>query len=114
MKSLESAPQEAHITEETDAKIRELMDGPPSSNYNLRQIQLTIEKFVVEQPETTLDHDKLEEIMMEWEASDSSKGFRRIARHPDFKTHPRFHGDVARITLEDVQYSIKTKEMPKV
>jgi hypothetical protein len=116
MKSFESTTQESQIAEDVDVKIRDLLDGPPSSDYNRRQMQLAVERFVTQHPEETLDHDRLREIMKEWatpELSKLSKGFSDIARHPAFKTHPRFQGDVSNITVHDVQYCIETGKIPE-
>ncbi|PIQ68665.1 MAG: hypothetical protein COV91_03020 [Candidatus Taylorbacteria bacterium CG11_big_fil_rev_8_21_14_0_20_46_11] len=108
MKSIESAPEEPHIAEDVGTKIRDLLDGPPSNNYVTRQIQLIIEKFVVEYPEDILDNKKLNELGLQWAESPLSNAFNKITEDPRFKSHPRFSGNVANITLENVQAYVKT------
>lgn len=101
MQTLESPPSDI------DPKRLELIDGPPSNNYNKRQVQLAVEKFRTEQPFTNLNHNVLGDILMAWgdssEPDSDSKVFAAIAEHPDFKTHPKFRGSVANITLEDME-----------
>lgn len=103
MKTLESIES---TSDNTDHRIRKLLDGPPSNNYMQRQIQLSIEKYIIQNPEHPLDHDTIEQIGMAWSNSDDSKSFSKIARHADFKTHPKFLGSVANITLEDIEKPI--------
>lgn len=114
MNYTESSPAESPKTKDVDAEINKLLDSPPSSNYNLRQIQLAVEKFVIEHPEETLDHDRLESITSEWASnSEWSRAFSDIANNPAFTTHPRFRGDIKNITLEDVHYQIDNGKMPE-
>ena len=101
------------LPQQISTKIHELLDGPASSDYNHRQVQLVVEKFVVEHPEANLDDAKLEEIMMEWAGSSLSSGFRGIARNPEFAAHSRFNGDVARITTDEVLYFVEHGKMPE-
>ena len=100
---MESFPT-ASATIETDIEPSrlELIDGLPSSDYNKRQIQLAVEKFRIEQPCAHLDKATLNEILLAWADSSDSKRFSTIARSPEFKNHPKFQGDVANITLEDM------------
>lgn len=116
MISLENPSLEARVarvTKDVSANIRRLLDGPPSNDYNRRQMQLAVEGFVTEHPESVLDREKLNEIMMTWADSDLSKGFSGIARDAAFETHPRFRGDISRITLEDVQHFKENGVIPE-
>lgn len=101
MQTLESPPSNI------DPKIHELLDGPPSSDYNRRQIQLAVERYVTEHPEAPLNHDAMNEIMFAWTDSsvpeNDSRKFKKIKESPEFKTHPKFQGNVANITLEDME-----------
>ncbi|MFA6553974.1 MAG: hypothetical protein WCS89_00500 [Candidatus Paceibacterota bacterium] len=113
MNYTESSPAETPKAKDVGAEINKLLDGPPSSNYNLRQMQLAVEKFVTEHPEETLDHDRLESITFEWANNSKwSKAFSDIVHNPAFQTHPRFQGNIKNITLEDVHHQIETGEMP--
>lgn len=114
MTSLETAPHESHIAPDVEGKIRQLLDGPPSNNYNFRQLQLIVEKFVVAHPEEILDHQKLDELIMEWADSKMSGAFKKIVYNQGFKTHPRFLGDISKVTLEDVECYAETEMMPEV
>lgn len=100
MKTLESAPSEI------DPRVQKILDAPPSSNYMIRQMQLAVEKCIKENPEHPLDHDAVEQAGLAWADSDESKKFSAIAHHPEFKTHPKFNGDVAKITLDDMEKPI--------
>ena len=114
MQTIESAPVASNLAEDIDTHLRALLDGAPSSDYNVRQMQLIVEQFVTTHPEETLDQAKLDRLGMEWADAASSKGFSRIARDPAFANHPRFQGNVANITLEDVNKCLETGEMPEV
>jgi hypothetical protein len=100
MKILESAPAEI------DPRVQKILDASPSSNYMLRQMQLSVEKFINENPDHPLDYATIEQIGMAWADSDDSKKFSSIAHHSDFKSHPKFQGDVANVTLEDMERGV--------
>lgn len=113
MKYAESAPIKDQALEPLPQEIHDLLDGPASADYNRRQIQLTAERLIKNDPETALDRKTLDDALFEWATSPSSKGFATIARHPYFKSHPRFQGDISKITLADVDESIRTGMMPE-
>ncbi len=97
---METAP-----VSDIDSARWELIDGPPSNNYVKRQIQLAVEKFRTEKPWEHVDKAKLDEILHEWsskEPNSDSRKFAAIVEHPNFKDHPKYRGDVANITLEDM------------
>ncbi len=100
MKTLESEPVEI------DPRVQKILDAPPSSNYMIRQMQLAVEKCIKENPEHPLDHEAVEQAGLAWANSDDSKKFSAIAHHSDFKSHPKFQGNVANVTLEDTERGI--------
>ena len=114
MISLEAPPLEPRLAEDVPANIRRILDGPPSNNYNRRQMQLAVEGFILEQPETILNREKLNEVMTGWADSDLSKGFGGIAHDAAFETHPRFRGNISKITLEDVRHFKENGTIPEV
>ena len=109
----ENGINKEEIIASTDKKIVELLDGPPSDNYMRRQMQLVVEKHSIEHPDEKLSHDILGKIMMEWVDSDWSKAFSAITKNEAFSNHPRFSGNVAHITFEDVQFWMKNKALPE-
>jgi len=98
---------------EIPEKMRNLLDGPPSDNYMLRQIQLAVEKFSHEHPNDTLDKKLLDDVGMAWADSDYSKAWNKLVKHADFNAHPRFQGRFANVTLEDLEYFIKNDRLPE-
>jgi hypothetical protein len=112
MKSIEYAPQEEKENKNISTKISRLLDGPPSDNYNLRQIQLVAERIIKEHSEFPLNDEYMNDAMMKWADSPWSKAFGGIAHDLQFETHPRFQGNVKNILLEDVQYFIENNKMP--
>ena len=107
MKTLESSPSE--VDAKTSTKIDALLDGPPSDDHNLRQIQLAAEKYWVHSEHDRLDGDKRNQIMQEWSDSHYSRDFRAMTEHFDFKT--RFQGNVANITLANLEEFVTTNEL---
>jgi hypothetical protein len=101
--AFESAPP---AIENIDPRYQKIINGPPSSDYTLRQTQLAVEKFHIEKPFEHLDREKLEEILMTWgdaeDPNSDSRKFAAIARHVNFNNHPKFKGNVANITVEDM------------
>ena len=73
--------------------------------YNRCQMMLAMSKFGGE-----FDRN---EIMDHWANSNYSSAFDGIVRHPDFETHPRFRGDYAKITIEDLDEFKMTGNLPE-
>jgi len=111
MKSLESAGPEIHVAGDVDKRIRDILDSPPLNDYVRRQMQLAVERFGLEHPNDTIDHETLEQLMMAWSDKESpshySEAWKNLAYHPDFEKHPRFQGDYSKVTLEDLEAFIK-------
>lgn len=62
-------------------------------------------------------HDGRNKIMLFWtDASDGEKTYseiyREIEEDPDFETHPRFKGDIYKITVEDIEYYKEHEKLP--
>lgn len=113
MTSLESIQPNNCLAEDVPDKIRNILYGTPSNDYNRRQIQLIFEKALKEKPDVIFDNDHLNNLGFEWANSKFSEAFSLIARDLNFKDHPRFQGNIANITLEDVEYAIQNKKIPE-
>lgn len=62
-------------------------------------------------------HDGRNEIMFFWTSSPDgektySEIYREIEEHPDFEKHPKFKGDIYKITVEDIEYYKKHETLP--
>ena len=117
MRSTESAPVDTGGS--LSPKYERLLNGPASDNYNLRQLQLAAEQFLVGHPDEHLTDTKLDEIVMAWSDVDSpthySEFWRQLVSHPDFKTHPRFQGHYSKVALRDLETFIQEgqKKLPE-
>ena len=100
---------DSDITAEMEAKLNAIIDGPPINNYMKRQIQLAIEHFRRDNPGEMIDSHKRNKIMDEWHEGTYSPGWRKLVQHADFKNHPRFQGDMAKVTLEDLETFLDRK-----
>ncbi len=113
MVSTETLPNDIQDNRELNPKIAALLDGPPSNNYNFRQVQLMADKFLLDNPNAKLSHDIFEKIMADWANTEYSEAFHDLANHEQFKSHPRFMGNISKIELSDVNYWIEYKELPE-
>lgn len=112
MSSIETPQVESARNSTIDPKVRKLLDGPPSNNYMHRQVQLAVEKFSLEHPSDTLSDQLIHDVMTTWQASVYSTKWRELIKHNEFNDHPRFKGKLENVTLEDLEYFIKTNELP--
>ena len=101
MKTLESPPNDI------DSRTQKILDAVDSSDYIERQIQLIAAKLTREHPELDFNRQNLNDAGLAWTDESGSNSYARkfaqITKHPNFKTHPKFIGDVANITLEDME-----------
>ena len=106
--ALEMATREAEMIR----KLAELIKGPPVNNYMTRQIQLAVEKFYDKNSGKKLDKSKRDLIMGKWHESDLSKKWKELVFDPRFKTHKKFQGSYANVTLEDLEIFTATGNLP--
>jgi hypothetical protein len=89
------------------------MDSGPINNYIERQIQLAAERFGPDHPHDTLDKELLDDTGMMWVDKKYAENWSRFVKNPEFKTHPRFQGNYANVSLNDLEEFITTQKIPK-
>jgi hypothetical protein len=115
MITLETLTQKSD-QEPVDPKVDKLLDGPPSDDYNKRQIQLMYEWQHRLRPEEALTRENFDKVGMDWvgdvDSSNSmSKSFREIKNHPDFTSHSRLQGKISNIEIDDVLYWVENHKL---
>ena len=97
------------IERDTRARFEKILNGPKSSDYNFRQMQLAAALFIKENPGAIeLDQKTRDAMASEWQTLKYSDKWREMIREreAEFKSHPRFQGNVANVELADLLYFI--------
>lgn len=113
-------PEKPHTDEEFIKHEKEVASGevtPKGRLENQMRLATILYAKLHERNFDVESHEGRNKIMLFWtDAPDGEKTYseiyREIEEDPDFETHPRFKGDIYKITVEDIEYYKEHEALP--